>query len=327
MKYVISSTPHIRSNDSIENIMRDVCIALIPACLAGIYFFGLRALLVILISCASCMLFEYLFQKAIKRDITVSDYSALVTGILLALNLPASVPFWIPVVGSFVAIIITKQLFGGLGQNFMNPALAARAFLLTAYPKEMTAWTKPLQSFGLGFDAVSTATPLSILKETPVALTSNDYLNAFLGNIGGCIGETCALALLIGAAYLLYRGIINLYAPISFILTFYVLMFIMGRFGMFTGVPLYELLVGGLILGAFFMATDYSSSPISLKGQIIFGIGCGLLTALIRTFSGYPEGVSFAILIMNLTVPLIDKYVRPRVYGTGNINKGGQKHA
>ncbi len=324
MKYVISSTPHIRSNDSIEKIMRDVCIALVPACLTGIYYFGVRALIVIVLCVGSSVLFEYLFQKATKRPITITDYSAMVTGLLLAMNLPASVPFWLPFVGSFVAIIVAKQLFGGLGQNFINPALAARAFLLTAYPRELTAWTRPLDGPGIGFDAVSSATPLGILKESFTLPTSSDYMNAFLGNIPGCIGETCALALLLGGIYLLYRRVINFHTPLAFILSFSILSFIFGREGFFTGLPLYELLLGGFMLGAFFMATDYSSSPIAPLGQLIMGAGCGLLTFLIRTYGGYPEGVSFAILLMNLTVPLIDKYIKPRVYGT---KKGGVKHA
>ncbi len=311
-KFVVSSTPHIRSNDSIQSIMQDVAIALIPATFAGMFFYGLPALITILLSVGSAILFEFLFQKYTNRPITISDYSAVVTGLLLALNLPATVSPFIPIVGSFFAIIVCKQLFGGLGQNFINPALAARAFLMTSYPAELTKWTAPVNNIFGGFDAVSQATPLS--GNVDVTL-----LDAILGNVGGCIGETSAIALLLGAAYLLYKQIINWKIPTIFIGTTFILTALFG--GVTIGQAFTEIFLGGLILGAFFMATDYSSSPITPKGQIIFAFGCGLMTAVIRIFGGNPEGVSYSILLMNLAVPLIDRYTKPAVFGVEKKKK------
>ncbi len=315
-KYVVSSTPHIRSGDSIDNIMKDVVIALVPACLAGVYYFGLRALFIIALCVCSSVLFEYLYQRFTKQTISIGDYSAVVTGMLLAMNLPVSSPFWIPIVGSLFAIVIVKQLFGGLGQNFMNPALAARAFLLAAYPVQMTSWTKPVgNALSLTADAVSSATPLGLMKSTNFMPAAADYINAFIGNRSGCIGETCVVAILIGGAYLLYKQIISWRIPTAFIGTVFVLTWVFGRSGFMMGFPFYEIIIGGVMLGAFFMATDYSSSPVTPVGQLIMGVGCGLITAIIRIKGGYPEGVSYSILLMNLFVPLIDKYVRPKVFG------------
>lgn len=302
--YTVSSSPHIRSKDNISNIMRDVLIALLPATAAGIYFFKTQALLVILVSVFSCVGAEALWQKATGQKIKVGDYSAAVTGLLLAFNMPPSVPLWIPVVGGAFAIIIVKQFFGGLGQNFMNPALAARAFLLASWPVLMTNWT---------VDGVASATTLGLLKEGGDALPS--LWNLFIGNVGGCIGETSAAALIIGGLYLLYRRIISWRIPVTYIGTVFILTWILGRNGMFTGNPLIEILAGGLMLGAFFMATDYSTSPITPWGQIIMGIGCGVLTSIIRVYGGYPEGVSYSILIMNLFVPIIDRFTTPKVFG------------
>jgi electron transport complex protein RnfD len=284
--------------------MRDVLIALLPASLAGIYFFKIQALLVILTSVISCVAFEALWQKIMKQKITVFDLSAAVTGLLLAFNLPASIPLWIPVVGSAFAIIIVKQFFGGVGQNIMNPALAARAFLLASWPVQMTNWT---------VDGVSAATPLAILKEGTGALPS--LMNAFIGNMGGTIGETSVLALLLGGAYLLYKKVISWHIPGVYIGTVFVLTFVFGRNGFMSGNALYELLIGGLMLGAFFMATDYTTSPITRKGQVIYAVGCGVMTSVIRIYGGYPEGVSYSILFMSLFVPLIDKYTKPRAFG------------
>lgn len=312
-KYIVSSTPHIRSGDSIENIMRDVLIALLPATLAAVYFFGLRALMLMAVSVASSMIFEALYQKGTKQAVTISDYSAAVTGLLLAMNLPPAAPFWVPIVGSLFAIIIVKQLFGGLGQNFMNPALAARAFLLASYAKEMSTWTAPVMN-PFSMDVVSTATPLGLLSSGSEELPS--LMNLFIGNVGGCLGETSALALLLGGGYLLYKKVISWRIPGVYILTVFILSYILGRNGLFTGVPMYEVLAGGLILGAVYMATDYASSPVTPIGQLIMGVGCGLLTVLIRVYGGYAEGVSYSILLMNLAVPLIDRYTRPRVFGT-----------
>ncbi len=314
-KHLVTSTPHIRSEDTIQKIMLEVIIALVPAGLAAAYFFGLRAITVILISVISCVLFEKLYQKIVKQPDTTYDLSAVVTGVLLAYNLPASVPFWVPIIGSLFAIMLVKMLFGGLGQNFMNPALSARAFLQNAFPKEMVAWTEPVRSLGF-VDTVSTATPLNALKLNPDFVPkSTDYMNALIGNIGGCLGETCAILLLLGGIYLIVRKIISWRTPVSYIATFMVLVLIFGRDGLFTGFAFYEVLVGGIMLGAFFMATDYSSSPITPKGQIIMGLGCGILTFVIRVFGGYPEGVCYSILLMNLAVPLIDRFTKPRVYG------------
>ncbi len=302
----ISSTPHIRSGESIQSIMRDVIIALLPATVMGIVYFRLQALLLIVISIAAAVIAEALYQKGTKQKVTISDLSAVVTGLLLAMNIPSSAPWWVPIVGSVFAIVIAKQLFGGLGQNFVNPALAGRAFLLASYPTIMTSWVTP------GADAVSTATPLALLKAG-----SFDQLpsltDAFLGNIGGTIGETCALALIIGGIYLIWRGVISWRIPVIYIVTVFVLTALIGRNGV--RMPIYELCTGGLMLGAFFMATDYATSPVTAKGQIIMAVGCGLLTTLIRIFGGYPEGVSYSILIMNLCVPLIERYTKPTIFG------------
>ncbi len=307
--FTVTATPHVRSKDTVQSVMRDVLIALAPAAVMGIVYFGMRALALMIISVVSAMFFEFLYQKGMKKPVTVSDLSAAVTGLLLAMNLPASAPFWMPVVGSAFAIIIAKQFFGGLGKNFINPALAGRAFLLASYPTEMTSWVNPA-----GVDALSTATKLAELKAGTLVPTGADTMQAFLGRIGGTIGETCALALLIGFVYLLVRKVISWRIPVVYIATVFVLFAIVGRTnGRF---PVYEIFTGGLMLGAIFMATDYASSPINPKGQIIFAIGCGVLTFLIRRFGGYPEGVSYSILIMNLTVPLIDRKFKTRVFGT-----------
>ena len=311
-RFLVSSAPHLRSKDSINSIMQDVFIALIPASFMGVYFFGLRAILIIALSVIASVFAEYLYQIVTKQKITITDCSAAVTGLLLALNLPVSSPFWLPIVGSFFAIIIVKQLFGGLGQNFMNPALAARAFLLASYPSQMTNFSEPVRDI-FATDIVSSATPLALLKQGSTIPTQSDYINAFIGNISGCIGETSVLALLLGGFYLIHKKIISWRIPFTYIGTTFVLTLIFSRNGLYF--PFYELMTGGLVLGAFFMATDYSSSPISPKGQIIFSIGCALLTVLIRIYGGYPEGVSYSILLMSLTVPLIDKFTKPKIFG------------
>ena len=302
--YTVSSSPHIKSNDSVQGIMRDVIIALIPATIAGIYFFGVKALLVTLVSVLSCIAAEALWQKLAHRKVTIGDLSAVVTGLLIAFNLPAAVPLWLPAIGGFFAIIIVKQFFGGIGQNIMNPALAARAFLLASWPVHMTNFT---------VDGVSSATALAILKSGEGELPS--LFNIFIGNVGGCIGETSAIALLIGAAYLLYKKVISWHTPVAYIGSVFILTTILGRDGLITASALYEILAGGLILGAFFMATDYTTSPMTKKGQLIFGLGCGALTTIIRLYGGYSEGVSYAILLMSLAVPFIDKYTAPRIFG------------
>ena len=305
--FVVSGTPHVRSKESIQSIMRDVIIALIPATAAGIYYFGLNALILIIASIVSCVVFEALYQKATKKPVTVSDLSAVVTGLLLAMNLPAAAPVWVAIVGGAFAIIFAKQLFGGLGQNFINPALAGRAFLLASYPTEMTTWSVPT---GLAADAATYATPLAQMK---AGTLDANLLDLFIGRCGGTIGETCAIALIIGGVYLLYKHVISWKIPVIYIATVFILFAAIGRHGV--RMPVHEILAGGVMLGGIFMATDYASSPVTPKGQIIFAVGAGLLTYLIRTFGGYPEGVSYSILIMNCCVPLIERFTEPTIFG------------
>ncbi len=305
-RFTVSSSPHIRSSETTQNIMRDVTIALTPAALYGVYNFGLRALIVLVISVVSAMVAEAACQKIRKQKITVSDFSAVVTGLLLGMNLPSAVPYWIPVVGSFFAIAVVKQAFGGLGHNFINPALAARALLVASWPVHMTTWVKP------GSDAIASPTVLGILKEkTGDALPS--LTDMLMGSIGGCIGETSALLLLLGGLYLIYKGVITIKIPGIYIGTVALLTLFITGFDF--ELTMVHILSGGLILGAFFMATDYASSPITPKGQIIYAFGMGLLTVIIRFYGGYPEGVSYSILLMNVAAPLIDKYAKPRVFG------------
>lgn len=300
-----SSSPHIRSDETISRIMIDVLIALLPATLASIYFFRFNAIKLIGISILTAVLTEWALQKFMKKPISINDFSAVVTGLLLAFNIPASAPWWIPVIGSAFAIAIVKQAFGGIGNNFINPALAARAMLLASWPVIMTNWVSP------GADAVSTATPLGILKgEAEGTLPS--ITDVLIGNIGGSLGETSALLLVIGGLYLLYRGVITWKIPASFIGTVMVMTFLLD--GGFTSM-IYHTLSGGLMCGAFYMATDYSSTPVTPRGHIIFGVGCGILTSVIRIYGGYPEGVSYSILLMNVAAPLIDKYTSPKVFG------------
>lgn len=278
-----------------------VLAALAPAGIAGVYFFGLRAAAVMAVCVISCVAFEYLWERCTKRTVTVGDLSAAVTGLLLAYNLPPTIPFWMAVLGSLFAIIVVKQFFGGLGCNIVNPALAGRAMMLTSWPVPMTTWT---------LDGVSGATPLAMIKAGTLDNLPG-LRDVFLGSVGGCIGETSALALLIGFAILLYKDIIKWHVPVIYVAVVAALCALFGR----PVPPYYEILTGGLFLGAIFMATDYTTTPITLRGQMIFAAGCGLLTALIRTWGGYPEGVSYSILIMNLTVPLIDRATKPRIFG------------
>lgn len=313
-----SSSPHIRSTETSSTIMRDVLIALLPATLASIYLFRLQAVIIIAVSVVSAVVAEFVSQKIMKRKTTIGDLSAIVTGLLVAMNIPATAPWWIALIGSVFAIVICKQMFGGIGNNFINPALAARAFLLASWPVIMTTWVQP------GPDAVSSATILGILK--PGAEATGDVLpgvfNAFIGNISGSLGETSALLLIIGAIYLFARRVINWRVPFTFLGTVAILTTIYAFTSLDANAPaigvefvMYHMVSGGLMLGALFMATDYSSSPITAKGQIIFGVGCGLITAIIRLYGGYPEGVSYSILLMNVATPLIDKYTSPKVFG------------
>ena len=305
--FVVSGTPHVRSKESIQSIMRDVIIALVPAPAAGIYYFGLRALILIVAAIISAVFFEWLYEKITKKPVTINDLSAVVTGLLLAMNLPASAPVWVAIVGSAFAIIFAKQLFGGLGQNFINPALAGRAFLLASYPTEMTTWVVPN---GLAADAATYATPLAQLKNGALDASLKQLV---IGQVGGTIGETCAIALIIGGIYLLYKHVISWKIPVIYIATVFILFAVIGRHGM--RMPLQEIFAGGVMLGGIFMATDYASSPVTPKGQVIFAVGAGLLTYLIRTFGGYPEGVSYSILIMNCCVPLIERFTEPTIFG------------
>jgi electron transport complex protein RnfD len=315
---IVSSSPHVYSEDTTARIMRDVVLALLPAAAVAVYFFGGRAALIMAISVLSAVVTEAVVQKLMKKPVTINDWSAAVTGLMLAFNLPPTVPLWLPAVGSAIAIALVKQAFGGLGHNFMNPALAARAILLAAWPVYMTTWADPIRGAmsAAAADVVSSATPLAILKGMEGTGAQLPPLWAIiLGNTRGCLGETSDVALLLGAAYLLWRRVINWRIPFSFIGTVALLTWILGPQGLFTGNAIYHIFSGGLILGAFYMATDYSSSPVTPKGQIIMGIGCGIITSIIRVYGGYPEGVTYSILLMNVAAPLIDRFTMPRIYG------------
>ncbi len=303
----VSSNPHVRDEKTTASIMFDVILALMPATVFGVYHFGYRAALLIVITIAACVLTEFLFEKGTKRQITIDDGSAVLTGLLLALNLPYTLPFWMAVLGGMFAILIVKQLFGGLGQNFMNPALGARCFLLISFGGPMT-------SFAL--DGVTGATPLAILKyphENPGI--SVNLMDMFVGNIRGTIGETSVIALFIGAAYLLIKKIIDIRIPAAYIISFVVFMFAFSGKGMDMTYLAQQVCGGGLILGAFFMATDYVTSPITPKGRVVFGVCLGLLTCLIRLYGDYPEGVSFSIIFCNLLVPVIERFTVPKAFG------------
>jgi len=299
--FSLAVSPHIKSRETTGKIMWSVVIALLPVSFMGIYLFGIHSLYIILVSIIAAISTEGLFQIITKRKIRIFDGSSVVTGILLALILPSTVSLWIPALGSFFAIFLVKELFGGLGHNIFNPALAARAILLASFPLIMTSWVSP-------FDAISCATPLAIVKENLLSPLPS-YFNLFIGTRSGCIGETSALAVLLGATFLFLRRIISWHIPVTFMAT--VALFSLGA----GKDPLFQVLSGGLILGAFFMATDYTTSPITKKGQIMFGFGCGVITSLIRFWGGYPEGVCYSILLMNCLVPLIDRYTLPKRFG------------
>ncbi|MEE3428927.1 MAG: RnfABCDGE type electron transport complex subunit D [Ruminococcus sp.] len=296
-KLISSVSPHFSSNITTTKIMLDVIIALMPAAIASVVIFGLRSLLVIGVCVAVCIFAEWGFEKICKKKNTITDLSAVVTGMILAFNLPVSIPLWQAAFGSIVAIVVVKQLFGGIGQNFANPAITARIVMMTAFSGTMTSWVFP--------DASSSATPLALIaKGQTEGLPS--YLNMFLGMRGGCLGETCALALLLGGIYLIVRRVISWHTPVAFIGTVAVMSLICGKD------VLYQLMAGGLLLGAIFMATDYSSTPATKSGKLIFGVGCGLITVLIRFWGNFPEGVSFSILIMNILTPYIERLTRAK---------------
>jgi len=364
----VSSSPHITAKDSIQKIMFDVVIALVPAIGAAIYFFGWRAGWIILLTVFACVVSEAITQKLMKKPITVTDGSAIVTGILLAFNLPAEIPWWLPVIGSVFAIGIGKHCFGGLGYNPMNPALLGRAFLLASWPTYMTIFKTVPSPDGAtlsGISALTSATPLKAMQQVQEILKSHAlrqkfeniiqtatdsldvnqaqvqlakiiqyspeeistaqkaypqlsdaYSNFFLGNTGGCLGETSAIAILLGAGFLLYKRHIGLKIPVLYIGTVVILTWIFGGIDqLFSGDWIFHIFTGGLLLGAFFMATDMVTSPVTFWGKIIFGVGCGVITVIIRLIGGYPEGVSYSILLMNLIVPLLDRYTRPKIFG------------
>lgn len=323
-KLTVSASPHVRSPKTVPGIMLDVIIALVPALIASVVLFGFRSLLITAVCVISCVAFEYIARKIMKRDTTIGDLSAIVTGMLLAFNLPVSIPLWMCVVGSFFAIVVIKQFFGGIGQNFVNPAIGGRIVMLVSFASAMTDWTAPL-SWKNGIDAVTTATPLASLTANGDYSSLPSLLDMFLGIRGGCIGETCALALILGGVYLVIRKVIKPVIPLCFVGTVAVIMLIAGK-GDFEFM-LYEVLSGGLLLGAVFMATDYATSPLTTKGKIIFAVGCGIITSVIRLFANLPEGVSYSIIIMNILVPHIESLTKPRPFGAEKEKKEKKEEA
>lgn len=298
-KFITTSSPHFHSGESVSHIMFNVILALIPASIGGIYFFGLRALNLILITTVATVLTEVVFQKLRNKPVSIADYSAIVTGILLALNLPPGLPLWMAAVGGIVSITLGKQIYGGLGSNPFNPALIGRVFLMITFTTPMTTWINPV-------DGTTGATPLTLMKMEGI---TTDYAKLFLGNIGGSMGETSVFLIILGGVYLIYKGYVDWRIPISYLGSVGVLAIALGSD------PIFHLFSGGLMLGAFFMATDMVTSPLSRKGKIIFGIGAGFFTILIRLYGGYPEGVSFSILMMNAFTPIINRFTVPKIYG------------
>ena len=323
LKLIASSSPHIRSNEDTRSIMLDVIIALLPAMGWSIYCFGIKALVLTLVSVVSCVFFEWAYRKLMKKSCMVGDLSAVVTGMLLSFVCPVDLPWWVIIIGAFFSIVVVKQLYGGIGCNFLNPALAGRAFLLASYATAMTTWAIPK----IRPDVTSAATPMAIMKEGTeevfTTLMSNYSIgDMFIGKVGGSLGEVSALCLLVGGVYLLIRKVISWQIPVAYIGTVAILTLIAAPAGMDNvQYMLYNVFGGGLMLGAIFMATDYATSPVTKPGQLIFGIGCGLLTCFIRRFGSYPEGVCYSILIMNCTTWLLDKYIRPTIYGAAKKEK------
>ena len=327
LKLIATSNPHIRSNETTQTIMRDVIVAMLPALVFACVRFGARALALTAVSVVACVFWEWLYRKLMKKHQTVGDLSAAVTGMLLAFVSPVTMPYWMAVVGAFFAIIIVKQLFGGIGKNFVNPALAGRAFLVGSYAGVMTTWIDPAAGkaplMGSVADIVTAATPMAYLKVGDMAGLAEKYevMDLFIGNCGGSMGEVSALALLVGGAYLIYRKVIGWQIPVAYIGTVAVLSFLFPKTGSGIEFMLYSVFGGGLFLGAIFMATDYVTSPVTKKGQLVFGIGCGLFTVLIRYFGSYNEGVCYSIMVMNLLVALIDKYTKPTRFGVVKSDK------
>ena len=336
LKLIASSSPHIRTNEDTRSIMLDVIIAMIPALCMSIYVFGFEALVLTAVAVVSCVFWEWAYRKAMKKNSAIGDLSAVVTGMLLALSCPVSLPAWMIVIGSFFAIVVVKQLYGGIGCNFLNPALAGRAALMACYAGAMTTWVAPgtrMGIFGSAADVVTGATPMAIIKEGVGAGAIDvsqlpSIADMFVGKIGGSMGEVSALMLLIGGVYLVIRKVISWHTPVAFIATVAIITLISAPEGI-SGVQYmaYSVFGGGLMMGAIFMATDYATSPVTKPGQIIFGIGCGLITVFIRRFGSYPEGVCFSILVMNCTTWLIDKYVRPVIYGAPKKEKKAKEAA
>lgn len=305
-KLIVSPSPHIRDHATTSTIMRDVLIGLAPAMIAAVVIFGFRALLMTAVCVAACIIFEYGTERILGRENTISDLSAVVTGVILSFNLPVQLPLWMAVVGCFFAIVIVKQLFSGIGNNFANPAIAARIFLLLSFSQPMTTWLQV--EGGRAVQGVYGATPLALISAGDTANLPS-VMEMLLGTRGGCMGETCAIALILGGVYMIWKKVITPTIPLAFIGGVFVLSLLFGVN------PVYELLGGGLMLGAFFMATDYTTSPITEKGKIIFGLGCALITMVIRVFGSYPEGVSYSILLMNIITPHINRMVRNKAFG------------
>ncbi len=333
LKLIATSSPHIRGSERTQTIMRDVIIAMVPALAYAILNFGIRALAMTVVSVAGCMFFEWGYQKLMKKPVRIMDLSCVVTGMLLAFVCPVQIPYWMILIGDFFAIVVVKQLFGGIGKNFVNPALAGRAILLASYAGAMTSWVDPaINKANLigNVDIVTAATPLSYMKGTDPAAIAESFTslketysvtNMFLGQIGGSMGEVSVLMLLLGGVYLIWRKVINWQTPVAYIATVAVLTFLFPRAGTSVEWMLYSIFGGGLMLGAFFMATDYATSPVTKKGQLIFGIGCGVFTVLIRYFGSYNEGVCYSIMVMNLFVALIDKNTKPTRFGVVKSDK------
>jgi len=328
-KLSVASSPHASSPVGTKNLMRDVLIALVPAMVMGVWVFGPRALTMTLVSVLACEIFEWGYCKLMHKPNPIGDLSAAITGVLLVFVCPVTIPYWMVIIGDFFAIVIVKQLFGGLGTNFLNPALAGRAFLMLSYPVPMTTWALPgkenwVSMGSVGADVATGATPLSVDFMKSSIAPEASLADMFIGNIGGCVGEVSAIALLIGGIYMIAKGVIRIRIPAAYILTVAVLTLLFSRAP--EGVSsvtwmLYEIFGGGLFLGAFFMATDYATSPVTKKGQLIYGIGCGLFTVLIRYFGSYNEGVCYSIMVMNLLVALIDKYTKPARFGVVKSDK------
>lgn len=327
-RLTVSASPHKRTADTTRGIMLDVILALIPALILSVVLFGPRALLVTVVSVAACVLFEFLARKVMKRSMTIGDLSAVVTGILLAFNLPSTIPLWMVVIGDAVAIIVVKQFFGGIGQNFVNPALVGRIVLMASFPVQMSDYPAPFAWRMPEVAAVTSATPLAQFSDVYGAENLQSAMDAaglpslldmLFGVRGGCLGETCAIALLLGFVYLLIRRVISPTIPLMYVGTVAVIMLIAGK-GNFEFVA-YQLLSGGLLLGAIFMAPDYTTSPVNFKGKLLYALGCGIITALIRIFASLPEGVSFSILLMNILVPHLDSLTTPKPFGTRKEKK------